>query len=376
MSDNMLLRMWILFKTEFMAWRRDPITALGGIIPSSFILLAFGLLFGGKLMFPIAVINLDSGPYGQKLINSIQSVESPFEMPYYEIMETEPGKAWDDYEHYRIEGIWEIPVDFSSRIESGDSPQIRMYFNNYLDDRAKNHRLYSAEILWHFYEEINMPSPPILVEENYPREVMVHWFPVIGVGVVVMASMLGGIFNMYALTYKESRSGVMVEAALMTRPVLYMLIPKTILSILFSLGTGMIMMGVLWLCEGVWPGKLLWLVLVLMTIIALFWVSISLLAGLSVRDYMGGAIGVALTGILVFFIGGGLNFVRTNTEKVLKVAWLFPNTHAVDAFRDLVLFNQIPEDLGFILFITCSLSFSVLIVCWLLAGRNIRRKVS
>jgi len=376
MSDHVLLRMWILLKTEFIAWRRDPITALGGIVPSSFILIAFGLLFGGKLMFPIAVINLDSGPYGQKLIDSISSVESPFEMPYYEIVETEPEKAWDDYEHYRIEGIWEIPAEFSSRIESGDFPQIRMYFNNYLDDRAKNHRLYSAEILWNFYEEIGMPAPPVLLGEDYPGHTMVHWFPVIGVGVVVMASMLGGIFNMYALTYKENRSGVMVEAALMTRPILYILIPKTILSIIFSLGTGMIMMGVLWLWEGVWPEKLLWLVLVLMAIIALFWVSISLVAGLSVKDYMGGAIGVALTGILVFFIGGGLNFVRTNTEKVLKVAWFFPNTHAVDTFRDLILFNQIPEDLGSILFITCCISFSVLIVCWLVAGRNIRRKVS
>ncbi|MBN1266120.1 MAG: ABC transporter permease [Anaerolineales bacterium] len=376
MPDHTLKRLWIIFRTEFLAWRRDPITALGGVIPPTFILIAFGLLFGGKLLFPIAVINKDSGPYGKILVDAITRVESPFGIPYYEIVETDPTAAWDDYQHYRIEGIWEIPADFSSRIASGNSPRINMYFNNYIDDRAKNHRLYAAEILWAFYEDIGMQDPPLLLGEVYPADTMVHWFPVIGVGVVLMSAMLGGIFNMYALTYKESRSGLMVEAALMTRSVLYLLIPKTILSILFSLATGTIMLGVLSLWLGVWPGGLLWLTLLLMAVVAVFWVSISLLVGLSIRDYMAGAIGVALSGILVFFIGGGLNFVRTNTEKVIKIAWLFPNTYLVDPMRDLILFKQIPADLFSILLIACSLSFGVLFLCWGLAGHIIRRKVS
>ena len=58
-------RLWILFKTEFSVWKHDPITALGGFIPCLIILVAFSLLFGGRLSFKIAVINNDRGEYGQ-----------------------------------------------------------------------------------------------------------------------------------------------------------------------------------------------------------------------------------------------------------------------------------------------------------------------
>ena len=34
-----------------------------------------------------------------------------------------------------------------------------MHFSNYNDDRAKNHRIYSAEILWRFYEKTQSASP-------------------------------------------------------------------------------------------------------------------------------------------------------------------------------------------------------------------------
>lgn len=39
-------RLWIILRTEIKAWRADPITTLGGLIPPFFILLAFNLMFG------------------------------------------------------------------------------------------------------------------------------------------------------------------------------------------------------------------------------------------------------------------------------------------------------------------------------------------
>ena len=46
---------------------------------------------------------------------------------------------------------------------------------------------------------------------------------------------------------------------------------------------------------------------------------------------------------------GGLHFVRAWESKVSWVAWLFPNTHAVDALRDLILFHAWPADWGRVL---------------------------
>jgi len=79
-------RLWILFKTEFNVWKHAPITAMGGIIPCLFILIAFALLFGGRLSFLIAVVNNDQGQYGQMLIDTFDEVISPLDnQPYYAV---------------------------------------------------------------------------------------------------------------------------------------------------------------------------------------------------------------------------------------------------------------------------------------------------
>jgi hypothetical protein len=59
---------------------------------------------------------------------------------------------------------------------------------------------------------------------------------------------------------------------------------------------------------------------------------------------MAGAIAAILSALTLFFIGGGLNTVRGFEDRVLLIAWFFPNTYAVDPLRDLILFNTLPLD--------------------------------
>jgi ABC-2 type transport system permease protein len=369
---NGMKRLWILFKTEFNAWRHDPITSAGGIIPPSLILIAFGLLFGGRLLFPIGVINQDTGVYGDILVETLAEVQSPFGIPYYEVAETEETAVWQAYNAYRLEGVWVIPPDFSARLEAGNSPSFEMYFNNYNDDRAKNHRIYSAEIIWVFYKKIGLPGPPLEVAEQYPRSEMVHWFPIISVGVTVMAATLGGIFNIFVLTYKEKMSRVTLEFALMPRSLLWVLLPKTVLALLFSLVTGTFFLIVLYFWLGVWAGRYLWLVWLLLGCVGLYWIGLALLFGLGVRNYMAGAITAVLTAIIIFFIGGGLSMVRINADKVIKIAWLFPNTYAVDPLRDMILFHTWPVDGTRSLLVLVGMALTAITLSWLSASRWLR----
>jgi ABC-2 type transport system permease protein len=369
---NGIKRFWILFKTELNAWRHDPITTAGGIIPPTLVLIAFGLLFGGKLLFEIGVINRDEGPYGRLLVETIEEVNSPFGIPYYEIFAGTAEETWDAYDHYQIEGVWVIPADFSARVQAGENPQIEMHFNNYNDDRAKNHRIYSAEILWAFYKRLNLPGPPMEIQEIYPRPEMVHWFPIIGVGIALLGATLGGIFNMYALTHKEHISGLTLEFALMPRSLVWVLGIKVLLAVLFSILTGTFFLIVLAVWLGVWAGRFLWLVWLLFGLVALYWIALSLIVGLRARNYMAGAIGLALSSIIVFFISGGLSMVRVNVDKVVAVAWLFPNTYAVDPLRDLILFETLPRDLQTTLIFTIGLALLSLTSCWILSTRQIR----
>lgn len=338
-------RLWILFKTEFSVWKHDPITALGGFIPCLIILVAFYLLFGGRLSFKIAVVNNDRGAYGQQLIDTFEDVISPLgNVPYYAIRIEDEEQAWKDYKEYRVEGIWSIPEDFSDRITAGERPEFDMYFTNYNDDRAKNHRIYAREVLWGFYETIGQPAPPLARAEIYPLPVMIDWVSIISIGIVLLSVTLGGIFNMFVLTFKAQTGKITLEYGLSPRSLGWILFPKTVLALLFGLVTGTLFLVIIRIWLGYWPGGYLWAFYLLAGLVAIFWIQVALAAGLLARSYMSGAVGSVLTAMIVFFIGGGLSMVRANQDGIPDFAWLFPNVYAVDPIRDLVLFNTWPVD--------------------------------
>ncbi|MCA9908058.1 MAG: hypothetical protein KC519_05360, partial [Anaerolineae bacterium] len=194
-------RLWIILRTEIKAWRKDPITTLGGILPPLLMMIAFGLLFGERPTFKIAVLNHDTGSAGAVLIEAFGETLSPFGVPYYDILPLAEAEAWAALRTDHLDGVWVIPADFSQRLAAGQEPQLDMYFSNYIDDLAKNHRIYQAEVMWRLYEKIGMPAPPLSLREEYPLPVMVEWFQVIGVGLVLMSFILGGMMNIMMLTY-------------------------------------------------------------------------------------------------------------------------------------------------------------------------------
>jgi hypothetical protein len=367
-------RLWIIFKSEFNVWRHDPITALGGIIPCLFILIAFALLFGGRLSFEIAVVNHDRGQYGQILVDTFDEVISPLDQePYYAVQVVGEEEARRSFEAYRIEGYWVIPEDFSERVETGQSPEIDMFFINYNDDRAKNHRIYAAEILWQFYKKINLLGPPMEMAEEYPLSVMVDWVSIISVGIVLLSVTLGAIFNMFILTYKAQISRVTLEFSLAPRTLAWMLVPKTVLALIFGLATGTIFLVVIRVWLGFGPGIYLWAVWLLAGLVAVYWIQIALVFGLVARNYMSGAISAVLGAMTIFFIGGGLSMVRANNDAVTWVARLFPNMYAIDPIRDLVLFNTWPVDFRPVLGILIAFAFGSVFLGSFFAVRKLRR---
>jgi hypothetical protein len=365
-------RFWILVGTELKAWRHDPITALAGFIPPTFILIAFGLLFGGRLSFKIAVLNHDPGPYGAVLRGTFDEVLSPFRTPYYDVVDSPEKDAWGDYEAHRLDGVWVIPADFSERLAAGQNPMVEMHFSNYNDDRAKNHRIYSAEILWRFYEKIGQPGPPLALAEEYPRPEMIDWFPVIAVGVALLSFMLGGMINVFMLTHREQVAQISLEFGLAPRSLAWVLLPKTLLALGMGLLTGTGLLGILYVWLGAWPGRFLGAVWLFAGLVVLFWIPPTLLFGMRGR-YFAGAIATILTGLVAFFVGGGLSMVRYHWESVPWFSRLLPNTYAVDPLRDLVLFHAWPADWASMLLKLAGFAAASLVVGLGLAARQLRR---
>lgn len=310
---------------------------------------------------------------GGVLRKAIDETLSPFGFPYYDLSPLPEAAAWESFHSYRLDGIWVIPEDFSQRLAEGNHPQIEMHFANYIDDLAKNHRIYQAEVMWHFYEMIGQPEPPLTIREEYPLPEMVGWLPIIGVGIALMSFTLGGMMNIMVLTYKEQLSKVTLEFGLSPRSLGWVFFPKIFLALVMSLLTGTIFLGILYLLVGAWPGSFIGAAWILIIPVALFWIAIMLLFGLRARHFMGAAIGVILSGMIVLFIGGGLAMVRNNIAGVPWFSWLFPNTYAIDPLRDLILFHSWPVDWNVTLFKLSGFALLSLVFGVYLAAKQLRK---
>ena len=183
-------------------------STIAGFLPPLLLLIIYGIMFGsGRTAFPVAVINHDTGPYGTMLIETMTEVKSPLGDLYYTPLELPEKEAWNRYDSFEILGVWTIPTDFSKHLLAGKRPKIEIYFRNYNDDRAKNQRLYPAEILWRFYEKLRkaepglkLQAPPLLRHEEYPRDKIVGWFPLIGVALALLGATMAGMVTVIALS--------------------------------------------------------------------------------------------------------------------------------------------------------------------------------
>ena len=338
-------RFFMHLRIEFLAWTKDPITILGGFIPTLVMLFAFGMLFGGNLSFKIAYINHDTGEAGKILESVFSETISPLNhQPYYALQDLDEESAWQAYETHRIDGIWIVPENFSESIHAGEPLPIEMHFSNYNDDRAKNHRIYSAEILWAFFHKLGLEAP-IELSEIHSLPKMIDWFPIIAAGLIQLSTIIGGMMNMFMLTHKEKISGILAEVSRAPHSLLPFLLSKVVLAFIMAILTGTGFMFIVYLWLGFWPSGVLLLTWIYLGLSAIFWIFVALMLGITFKAYMAGAVTTMLSSILLFFITGGLNITRGFENEMVFLAWFFPNMYAVDQIRDLVLQQSVPVDL-------------------------------
>jgi ABC-2 type transport system permease protein len=153
----------------------------------------------------------------------------------------------------------------------------------------------------------------------------------------------------------------------------WVLLPKTLLALIVGLATGTIFLLIIRIWLGFWPGGNIFAVWLLASLVSVFWIQVALVFGLIARNYMAGAIGSVLGAMIIFFIGGGLSMVRAHKDAVTWIAWLFPNTYAVDPIRDLVLFNTWPVDFWQVLAILIGFATISLFLGSRFAVRKLRR---
>jgi len=329
---------WMELKKLFLLFRADPKSVGGGFIAPSLMLVMFYLIFGHLASFPLAIVNQDAGTWGMTLEDSILTQISPLgNIPYFAKQSYKTvEEALSAYQQGRLVGVLVIPADFSERMEQAQSPAIEYHLNNANADFAKNLRLYLQEGILHFYRTY-YPNVQVTIEEVFNTPAQVEWLVIIASGVWLLAFLIGGMFNMLYLYFKEIQHKTLVEYHLAPRSIVPSFFARISFAFGVSLATGLFNAALILVLVRVNFFPFLLRLLPVFVLIAFTYIFAACMLSLSLRNFYGAVLGAMFGAILLWFISGGMVHARASGILGL-IADCIPNTYALEAVRG-VLFD-------------------------------------
>lgn len=325
-----LKKLWRLF-------RFDPKAILAGIIAPTAILLVFALTIGNICPNPIAIVNYDGGNLGKQLKNEIVSQISPAgKNPYFNNKDLDEQTALNKYQLGELLGVIIIPQDFTSRFENKEQPEIKFYFNNYSTDIAKNLRLYLQEGILSFYQK-DGPAKSLQIKQEFTVKEQVNWINIIAIAILLMAAVLGGMFNILYYFFKEKKYGTLIEYQLSPNSSFSSLLARIIYALAMSLVAAGINCSLIYLITGLNLFTAIGNVLLPLILVSLFYILVAVVLSIMLSNFEGAAVISMVTVIVLWFLSGGLVPTQNTTGIARAVSYFIPNTYALSIMRGTIL---------------------------------------
>ena len=313
--------------------KADPKSLAAGIIAPTVILVIFALTFGNFVALKLAVVNDDAGGLGAAFQEAVFSQTSPLSgESYFEAIEADTDEAQELYEQGRVNGILTIPEDFSERLEFGEPAQVLYAFDNYNTDMAKNLRLYLDEGIFAFYQE-HMPGMEIEVRREYAVGAQLDWFAIIAVGVLMLAFLMGSMFNFLYLLNKERVHATLSEYRLAPMSLLPTFAARVVVALLAGAVGAVVNALLVWLLTGVNLAYGLLAILPVLLVLGVAFVSFAAIVSLTVRKFSGAAMLSMVTAVVAWFLSGATTSVKYATGALLDVALALPSSYGLSQIR-------------------------------------------
>ena len=321
-----LKKLLILFKA-------DPKSLAAGIIAPTIILIIFALTFGDFNPLKLAWVNEDRGPYGAMLEEAVFSQISPLgDRPYFEEFAAGYEQAMELYNQGKVNGVIVVGEDFSSALSGGGSASIDYIFNNYNTDMAKNLRLYLDEGILAFYRAAD-PGVRIEVEERLNVETQLPWFDIIAVAVFLLAFLLGSMFNMLYLFYKEKVDETLCEYRLSPNGIWASLLARVLVALLAGTITALVNAALVYVISGVNIAAFLPGIFPPLLILGVTYVFFAEIVALLSNSFSGAAVFTMASTVVLWFLSGATASIKYSTGILRAIALAIPNTYGLSRIR-------------------------------------------
>ena len=320
-------------KKLLILFRADPKSLAAGIIAPTIILIIFALTFGDFNPLKLAWVNEDRGPYGAMLEEAVFSQISPLgDRPYFEEFAAGYEQAMKLYNQGKVNGVIVVGEDFSSALSGGGSASIDYIFNNYNTDMAKNLRLYLDEGILAFYRAAD-PGVRIEVEERLNVETQLPWFDIIAVAVFLLAFLLGSMFNMLYLFYKEKVDETLCEYRLSPNGIWASLLARVLVALLAGTITALVNAALAYVISGVNIAAFLPGIIPTLLVLGVTYVFFAEIAALLSDSFSGAAVFTMASTVVLWFLSGATASIKYSTGILRAIALAIPNTYGLSRIR-------------------------------------------
>ena len=320
-------------KKLLILFRADPKSLAAGVIAPTIILIIFALTFGDFNPLKLAWVNEDRGPYGAMLEEAVFSQISPLgDRPYFEELAAGYEQAMKLYNQGKVNGVIVVGEDFSSALSGGGSASIDYIFNNYNTDMAKNLRLYLDEGILAFYRAAD-PGVRIEVEERLNVETQLPWFDIIAVAVFLLAFLLGSMFNMLYLFYKEKVDETLCEYRLSPNGIWASLLARVLVALLAGTITALVNAALAYVISGVNIAAFLPGIIPTLLVLGVTYVFFAEIAALLSDSFSGAAVFTMASTVVLWFLSGATASIKYSTGILRAIALAIPNTYGLSRIR-------------------------------------------
>ncbi|HEY4416384.1 MAG TPA: ABC transporter permease [Verrucomicrobiae bacterium] len=336
-------RVWAIIERDLRRFRRSPILVVVSIIMPLVQLVVLGYAFGGQIKnLEIGVVNEDHGLPSIKLQEMFQAVGANAKT-FNTIAYSDQATAMRDLRNGRINGVLEIPPEFSRKVFAGANPRIALAEDNTDQFTASALQGVLSQLLPAYNTPAVVPrttaNVSLSVVEVYPYVPYIQYLlPGTIVLAIFVSAMIGG-----GIIFIDDKARGLHEGYLVTPIRKFELIlgfnlagaAKAIIAGIVLITLGSIIAGI---PDPLNPLRMLrMLVLVILTSLSL--ISMMFLIMVRVSDPLVPRAIFGMLNTVLYFPSGAVYPSESFPAWMKAIAIVDPFTYAVHGFKELILKN-------------------------------------
>ena len=366
-------RIWAIIERDLRRFRRSPVLVIMSVVMPMVQLVILGYAFGGKIKhLEVGVVDEDHGVPAIKMREMFQAVSANAET-FTPIIYSDKGTAMTDLRNGKLNGVLDIPPNFSRNVLAGANPQVALIEDN-TDQFSSGAMEGVMGALLPTYDSPVIPphlntQATLSVVEVYPYVPYIQYLlPGTIVLAIFVSAMIGG-----GIIFIDDKARGLHEGYLVT-PIrkLELILGFTFAGAIKAIIAGAVLITIGSIIAGIPDPLNPWRVfkmLILVIAVALALISMMFLLMVRVNDPLVPRAIFGMLNTVLYFPSGAVYPTQSFPAWMQVITIIDPFTYAVHGFKQLVLKNTglmaVSGDLAFLLIFT--------VICMTLATLLFRR---